>query len=295
MLKKNNKIIAGIAALCLAVFLGLAVPAQEAPAPRKPGLKTRIIPLTPALAEVAADVLGADLSPIVGITEFTDYPPGLTIKPSVGPYNQVNLEKIKSLKPDLILATTDGNTRDQVTHLKELKLNVAVVSSRTLAEVKQSLEQVGVAMGDPARGKEMREQLERGLKRIESFAPKRKKALRVFLQLGDKPVITVGAGSYLTEVLEMLGVENVYGDLPASYPRVSAEDVVRRAPDAVIVLSLGKNDQLFRHMASQWYDFPDMPAAKSKHIEVLRSDGLLRPSLRLLEGIDRLQKQLKDW
>src|SRR5262245_40620061 len=77
----------------------------------------RIVTLSPSLGELAADLLGDNLDRLVGVSEFTDYPPALKKVNSVGPYHQFNLERVLALKPDLVLATLDGNPRDRVLHL----------------------------------------------------------------------------------------------------------------------------------------------------------------------------------
>src|SRR4051812_6042349 len=74
----------------------------------------RVVALAPSLAELAADLSGNQLEKIVGVSDYTDYPPRLEKTPSVGPYSRFNLEKVVALKPDLVLATLDGNPRDQV-------------------------------------------------------------------------------------------------------------------------------------------------------------------------------------
>lgn len=258
----------------------------------------RIVTLAPSLGEISADLLGADLSPIVGVSEFTDEPPGLKAKPSVGPYHHFDLEKVKALKPDLILATYEGNSRDQVLHLKQLGLRVVLVEGGTLKNISASFETIGTALGEIEKGKAMRQQFERGVERLRTQGAAAKKRLRIFLQLGDNPTITVGAGSYLNDVLQVIGAENVFGDQPAAYPRVSAEEVVKRNPDGILVLALGHSEkdlQAFNLMASRWRDFPDLESVKHKRIEVLSSDELLRPTIRLLEGMDRLQKTIRKW
>src|SRR5579885_2742507 len=81
--------------------LGVTVPEGAKPA--------RVVTLAPSLAEVAAALDPAHLERIVGVTEYTDFPPSLAKVESVGPYNRFNIEKVVSLKPDLVLATKDGN------------------------------------------------------------------------------------------------------------------------------------------------------------------------------------------
>jgi iron complex transport system substrate-binding protein len=253
----------------------------------------RVVTLAPSLGELAADLVGTDLSRIVGVTEYTDYPPGLTRTASVGPYHQVNLEKVVSLRPDLVLATLDGNSRDQVLHLRELKVPVVVVRTEDFAQVGESVLLAARALGAEEQGKLLADRLRTGLDRIRKRAGEQAK-VRVMLQVGDQPLVTVGRKSFLHEALESVGGVNIYADAKDHYPRPSMEDVVKRDPDVIVVLALGKDLAPYRAMAAAWARFPGLKAVREKRIRILQGDPILRPTLRLLEGLSLLEKAVHD-
>lgn len=249
----------------------------------------RIVSLIPSLGELAAEILQEDLGRIVGVSEFTDFPPVLKDKPSVGSYARFSIEKVVSLKPDLVLGTKDGNSRDQILHLRELGLPVLVVSTETLIEVEESILLVAMALGLEDRGRAVRSQLKNGIANIKSRA-KGRPGTKVLLQIGDQPLIVVGKKSFLHEALKTIGAENVYGGVDISYPRPSLEDVVARNPDVIVVLALSGDTGLFERMAKAWQRFPKMKAVTNARIKVVQGDTVLRPSLRLLEGLSLLEK-----
>jgi len=251
----------------------------------------RIITLAPSLGELAADLIGTEIDRIVAVSEYTDYPPNLRRLPTVGPYVRFNLEKVVSMKPDLVLATLDGNSRDQVLHLRELKIPVVVVGTESIEQVLVSVELVANAVGAPALGASMREQLKTGIERIRARGKNRPKP-RVLLQIGEDPVIVVGRKSFLHESLEAVGAINIYGDSKDHYPRPALEDVIHRDPDQIIVLALGKDLRPFHEMAKRWGQYPQMRAVKNRKVSVLQGDAVLRPSLRLLEGLSLLEKAI---
>jgi ABC-type Fe3+-hydroxamate transport system substrate-binding protein len=160
---------------------------------------------------------------------------------------------------------------------------------------------IAAAMGNPDRGVKMAEQLKKGIDRLSQQSPspakpekpRSQKAIRVFFQLSESPVITVGSQSYLTDLAARLGAENVFGTLKGSYPRPSVESVVKADPDVIVVLSLGTDKALFEKIAKSWERFPEMKAVKSKRVHILQSDELLRPSTRLLEGMARLKQLIQ--
>jgi iron complex transport system substrate-binding protein len=251
----------------------------------------RVVTLAPSLAELAADLLGEDLQRIAGVSEYTDFPPVLEKKPSIGPYVRVNLEKIMALKPDLVLATSDGNSKDQVVHLRELGLAVVVVNTATLKQVEDSFLLVGKALDTEKRGQEMIAQLRKGLGNIRARAAKRPHPT-VLLQLGSEPLIVVGRESFLSEALETVGARNVYADNKDHYPRPALEDAVHRDPEIILVMAMGKDLAPFYAMARSWSRFPGMAAVKNKRVQVIQSDTVLRPSLRLLEGLGLLERAI---
>lgn len=255
----------------------------------------RIVTLMPSLGELAADVLESAQERIVGVSDFTDYPPALGKLPSVGSYDRFNLETVAALKPDLVLATTDGNPKDRVLRLRELGIPVLTVSTSNFEQVRQSIRLVSRALGYPDRGTRMVEQLDRGVERIRERAARRSsepgaKKPKVLLQVGGEPLVTVGGGTFLNEALATVGAGNLYASLPEAYPRPAMEDVLNRDPDVILVMALGPEERIYRRMAEDWKQFKSMTAVKTSRVSVLKADALLRPSLRLLEGLALLER-----
>ncbi len=239
---------------------------------------TRVVTLMPSLGEIAYDLIDEPNTRIVGVSEYTDYPPPLKGKPSIGPYFKVNLEKIVSLKPDLVLASTNGNAKDQIDHLRELKLNVVVVDTKSFADISKSMRAIGKAVGHEDRGDRMAKRFEKGVAEFKKKAVGRP-SRKVLLQLSDNPLVVVGGPTFLTEALTTIGARNLYGDSTLEYPRPSREDVLKRAPDLILVLSMGEDQASFERMKKGW-----------KKAEILRADELTIPTERLLLGIARLEE-----
>lgn len=159
-----------------------------------PASPKRIITLVPSLGELAAEILQADSGRIVGVSEYTDYPPSLRDVVSVGAYTRINIEKISSLKPDLVLATKDGNPKDQVLHLREIGIPVLVVSTLSLREVSDSIQLVSDALGFSTRGTYLVQRLQRGIDNIKKHSTNRP-SRKILLQLDDNPLVVVGGGN----------------------------------------------------------------------------------------------------
>jgi ABC-type Fe3+-hydroxamate transport system substrate-binding protein len=266
------------ALLLLGTWAATAVPATaSAPVP------VRVVTLMPSLGELAYDLAADPERTIVGVSEYSDYPPALKQKPSIGPYFKVNLERIAALKPDLILASTDGNTPDQIAHLRELKLRVVVIDTRSFAEIEASMRAIGRALGQPDKGERMAQRFAAGLAEARARAQGRAPR-RLVVQLGENPLVVAGGKTFLNEAVEIIGAKNLYADSPTGYPRPALEDVLKRAPEQVVVLAMGTDRALFARMRAGW------DARKGIRATVVEADALARPSFRLIEGIARLEK-----
>ncbi len=255
----------------------------------------RVITLAPSLGELVADLLGGELERLIAVSEHSDYPPALKRKSSIGPYHQFNLEKVLALKPDLVLATTDGNPRDPVIHLRELGVPVITVQTGSFQEVQESMRLVGLALGVSSLGDQMAKQLEVGIQNIRKKSQKKSKqhsSLRVMLQVGDDPLVVVGSGSFLSSALEVTGAQNIYEKAQVRYPKPSLEDVIQKNPDVIVIMAVGSDLSVYERMAQKWKQLAGLKAVINRKVFVLRSDALLRPTLRLLEGISLLSRTL---
>lgn len=253
----------------------------------------RVVTLAPSLGELAADLLGESMDRIVGVSEYTDYPPPLKSRPSIGPYSRFNLERVLALKPDLVLATTDGNPQDQVLHLRELGIPVVVVNTGSFGEIENSMRLAAQALGIPAEGDRMARQLERGLSNVRARA-RRRSGRKVMLQVGGDPLVVAGGKSFLNDALEQVGATNAFRDSGSGYPHPSMEDVIRRDPEVILVMALTEDRSAFNRMAAAWAEFPKIRAVRSRAVHVLRADALLRPTLRILEGLGQLERALDE-
>lgn len=255
----------------------------------------RVVTLTPALAELVADLIPGNLERIVGVPEYTDEPVALRSKPSIGPYHAFNVETVVSLKPDLIIATTDGNSKEQIEKLRRLKQNVLLTSSSSFAEIFKSIEVVSKALQAEKQGEKIHRRLESVLKKFDSvYSGVGKARPKVLLQVGNDPLVIAGRQTFLSEAIERLGGENVFADLGGKYIRPSLEEAIVRDPDIVIVFALGKNLTEYLRWVENWKKHARMKAVREKHVFLFQGDALLRPSARLTDGLLLLEKRLSE-
>lgn len=201
-----------------------------------PDQPRRLVALTPSLTETVYSLgAGGDL---VGITDYTDYPPEARNTPSVGGMVDPSIERIVALRPDLVLATLESNRIETIDALQRLGIPVFAVRPEGLEGILEAVQYVGVALN---RVSDARMLVERLRTRHEAVVRRLlgRPRPRVFVMIWPDPVVTVGQHAFITEAIEAAGAISVTGDIPQQWPRVSLEEVVRRAPDTILLIKGG--------------------------------------------------------
>lgn len=244
----------------------------------------RIVSLAPGITEILY-ALGLD-DKIVGVTIFCDWPARAAKKEKVGGFTNPSVEKIVSLKPDLILATADGNRKDTVRQLARVGLPVYVINPADIAGILQSIARVGDLTGKKPQAKELSAQLRRRLDNIAAQINGKEKP-RVFFQIGLEPVISAGRGTMINEAIERAGGINVAGQSAARYPRYSAEGIAAAKPDIILFAPMRgdkemKAEKIFREKLGA------VAAARQDKIYVVDTDLISRASPRIVDAVEQM-------
>jgi iron complex transport system substrate-binding protein len=239
----------------------------------------RIISLTPHLTELLFAV-GAGPQ-VVGVDSASDYPPAAQALPRIGDYSRVNFERILALKPDLVVVWLDGNRAADIHGLEKMGLPVLQTRATRLDDVARLLRLLGQASGHGAQGEAAARDFSARLSALQK-GPARQPPLRVFYQVWDRPLMTVGGTHWISDALMLCGARNVFADLHGLSPVVSREAVLQRAPELIVSGSDAPD------MRREWQRFPSLPAVKNQAFVRLDADRLHRPTPRLIEGVAAL-------
>jgi len=244
----------------------------------------RVVSLSPALTDNIY-LLGME-GKLIGVTSFRSEQ--AAEKEVVGTLIQPNIEKITALDPDVILATKEGNRRKPVERLISLGFNVEVFDScRSFSDICSNFVRLGELLGARERALELarqaRERVDR-IVRLTANAPKR----RVFWQVGSRPLITVGQGTFVCDFIRLAGGVNIFGEIERRFPRVSREEVVRRDPEVIIIAGMRK---IATEEIAKWRKFTEIDAVRKGMIFALDPDDVCRPSpLRFAEGLEQVAR-----
>lgn len=239
----------------------------------------RIVSLTPHVTELIYAVgAGAQL---VGADSGSDYPLAAKSLPRIGDYSRVNFERMAAIKPDLVIGWASGNRAADIYKLRQMGLTVLLTDAHRLTDVARLLRLVGQATAHPAEGETAARDFETRLATLRAqYAPMPTR--RVFYQIWDKPLMTVGGRHWINDAMALCGGHNIFADLEASSPIVSLESVLARAPE-IIVTGTDAPD-----VRAIWQRFPRVPAVQRGALIRMNADTLHRPTPRLLEGVTAL-------
>jgi len=277
----------------LLVTLLLAVACAPGTSTPSAGPAQRIVSLMPAVTETVIALGAGDR--LVGIGKFDPEVPGRPDLPRLGDAFGVGLEAVSALEPDLILV----NAKNVASMLAPLgrRARIETVPTDRLAQVLSSTRRLAELLGEPERGEalvaEMNGALAAARARAEARARKGGGRPRVLIVLQHRPFYVAGAGSYVHELLELVGAENVAADLEQAWPTLGEEALVARAPEVILDTSAGVEEGVDpAALASRWARFDTVPAVREGRVLPVTDQSLFRPGPRIPMAIELLERLL---
>jgi ABC-type Fe3+-hydroxamate transport system substrate-binding protein len=192
----------------------------------------RIVSLNPTTTEILF-AIGANAR-MVGRSKWDSWPDSAKYVPAVGDALRPNVEAVLAAKPDLVLLYASNDNRTAARQLRAAGIKTVSFKIDQIAGFEKGTLLLGQLTGEEARAKTVVDSVQATLERVRQ-ATARVPKVSVFYHTWEKPIITIGRGSFLNELVEIAGGRNVYGDLDAVAPVVTMEDVVARNPDVILV------------------------------------------------------------
>jgi iron complex transport system substrate-binding protein len=253
-----------------------------------PDRPLRVVSLAPSLTEIVF-ALGRGHR-LVGVTDFCDYPPEARSKPRVGGPMTPDLERVVRLRPDLALATAEGNPRETLAQLARLHVPVFAVKAEGYAGILGSVEAVGRALRAEREAVALVQDIQSRVAEIRRAVAHRVRPRVLYLVWTD-PLIAAGPATYIHDLMEMAGGENVVRERSVPYPRLSWEEVVGAAPEVILVASHRDGPDRPR-IGEAWRGWQSVPAVRSGRIIAIPGDTIHRPGPRVAEGVERLARAI---
>ncbi len=275
--------------IIIALFFGVAFPVSAAEPASPPG---RIISLAPSMTEILFALGLGDH--IAGVTTFCDYPEEAKKKPKIGGMSNPSLEAVVSLKPDIVVMTTDGNPKEFEERLVSMKIRTYVFTARRIAQLPQGIRELGAALGVKERAEKLAREIEVGIGKIKkSSLVSRPSSIRkkILFIVWPEPLIVAGPGTVIDDAITLLGYENIASGAATAYPKYSIEEVIHRAPGAIII---GKGSGMDMVAVSRGIlkRMSSVPAVRTNAVCYV-GDALYRLGPRVIKGIEELDQCLK--
>jgi iron complex transport system substrate-binding protein len=246
----------------------------------------RVVSLAPSITEILFE-LGLDKE-VAAITNFCDYPEAVLKKPRIGGFVNPDVEKIVSLKPDLIIGIRDGNRMDTVHRLNDSGLSVYLIDPKGFDGVMRTIKNIGDVVGREKESKRLINEMANKKENMITLTQSLSKP-KVFFQLGDAPMVTVGKGTLADDLIRLAGGRSISENESISYPFYSIETVLLKAPEIIIMTSMdSKKNSL--HLVKKWESWKSIPAVRMNKIYVIDSNLVDRPTPRIIEGLEALVK-----
>jgi iron complex transport system substrate-binding protein len=220
---------------------------------------------------------------IVGITNFCDYPEEAKKKQKIGGMSNPSLEAVVSLKPDIVVMTTDGNPKEFEERLHSLKIRTYVFKARRLLELPGGIRDLGTPLGVKNKADELAKEIEVKINKL--AVGKNSKLRKILFIVWPEPLIVAGPGTAIDDAITVLGYENIASKAKASYPKYSIEEIIRQSPDVIFI---GRGHVNMKEVSKGLLKrLAIVPAVKNGSVFYV-SDSLYRLGPRVIKGIEEI-------
>jgi iron complex transport system substrate-binding protein len=269
--------LAAAAALCVYV-LAIASPAPAA-APM------RIVSLAPSVTETLF-ALGAGPE-VVGVSQYCDYPPQVLGLPRVGSFLTPNLEAIIALRPTLIVGLELSSDVRQIRALNSMGYPVLLVSDDSLNEIETSIEKVGARINRQDQARRLVAQIQSQVAAVQQRLAK-VKPQRALMLVGHQPIVAVGTGNYLDELMRIARADNIAAAAGEQWPHLSIEFVIAMRPEVILDGAMGSDPA----SSDFWQNYPTIPAVRDHRVVGYAEDPMLHAGPRVGQSLEIIARKI---
>jgi iron complex transport system substrate-binding protein len=225
---------------------------------------------------------------IVGVSGFTTEPPEARRKENIGTYTAIRLDKIKALRPDLVVAFSD--VQAQITHdLVQAGFTVFTMNQRSVRGILEAILMLGSLAGAVDAARQLVDEMQNAIEAIRQSAARLPRRPRVYFEEWHDPLIS-GIG-WVGELIEIAGGEDIFPDVKGNSAKeriISAEQVIRRDPDLIIASWCGKKVDMRSIFNRPNWD--KIEAIRNQRVYEIKSAHILQPGPAILEGLRQIHQ-----
>lgn len=245
----------------------------------------RVVSLNPVTTELLF-ALGVG-ERAVGRTSWDLYPEAAKQVPDLGAGMGPNVEAVVGQRPDLVLLYASESNRAAAQQLRAAGISTLTHRTDKVADLQRVIPVIAAALGVDSVGRFVADSVRASIDAVRAL-PRPTTPVRAFWHVWDAPLLTIGGGSYLSELLDIAGAANVFADATQPSPAVSLEEVARRNPDVILA---GPNNAAKIRQSPLWQS---VPAVRAGRVIVIDTTIVGRPGVRMGEAARFLRRVLVD-
>lgn len=259
-------------------------------------LPERIISIAPSQTEILFS-LGLE-EKIVAVSDYCDYPVEALEKEKVGSSWGTNTERIIELEPDVVFVYGEGDLAAEE-QLVAAGITIVKYMPETIGEILETIQSIGKITGTDGKALELIAEME---SRRDAIIEKVKNqpSKRVFYQIWDEPLMTAGPGSFIDELIQLAGGENIAADVVGSYPQYSVEALVEKDPEIYLLPGYAENtmilskadEEVLINLIKSKPGYSEMTAVQNDRIHLLEPNIVSRPGTRIIDALELIAKAI---
>ena len=234
----------------------------------------RVVSMLPSLTESVCSL--GKCSVLVGVDRFSNWPKSVDALPRLGGIADANIEGIVRLNPDLVLVEKSSPL---IARLQSLGISVMAFDVQTMADVQRTLRKLDVVLGSTASGA-VWERIQLDIARASRALSPSHKAARVYFEVNPAP-FAAGKTSFIGELLDRLGMQNIATEKMGAYPKINPEFVVQARPDLIMTTETSPKQFMQR---PGWKSIPAIQGNRICFFSGAQADVLVRPGPRMGEA-----------
>lgn len=273
-------------AALLSVVAALASGCVKAnqPPPRAPQGRPRIVSLAPSVTETLF-ALGAG-DDVVGVSQYCDYPPAALKLPQVGTFLTPNIEAIVALRPTLVIGLEISSDLREIHALRAMGVPTLMISDDSVAQNEDSIRRIGEHIGrgnEAARlTAEMRYHFDAIEEQLKGVPPE-----RALMLVGHQPLVAVGRGTFLDELLKLAHATNIADASWQPWPQLAIEYIIASRPEVILDGQMGTDPFM---PGAFWTRYVSIPAVKHHRLYGYPQDPTLHSGPRVWQTLGILAR-----
>lgn len=254
-------------------------------------LPQRIVSLSPNLTEILF-ALGLD-DRVAAVSSNCDWPAEAKTKPKVGTFWQPNTEAIIAARPDLVVCESFEQQKMVANTLRRTGFNILTLRVESIGELFSAIEKIGCAAGCSPAAEQLATSIRNRLDQLREMSSSAGK-VRALWVVQTEPLRIAGVNTFVNEIIELAGGQNVIAPTIDQYPSVGTEEIISCGAEVIIQSAMGTENIHKQQIAAEqfWSRFANLPAVRNKRIYVIDADTVLRLGPRLPQGLQTVTQCL---